>query len=71
MRRRDGGDRLSNLLLLCRGCHQYVHAHPTEAVANGWIVRASPGVPPAEVVVRLADGYLYHLDDYGGRSPVR
>lgn len=71
-RRRDGGDRLANLLLLCNSaparCHQHVTEHPREAVANGWIVPATGDADPATVPVRLADGYLYLLDDLGGRT---
>lgn len=71
MRRRDGGDRLSNLLLLCTLCHRHITEHPEEAAANGWIVYALADVEPADVPVRLADGYLYRLDDTGGRTLLR
>ena len=74
-RRRDGGDRLSNLMLLCgtgtTGCHGKVTANPEWATnpMNGWIVPTS--FDPADIPVRLADGWLYYLDDEGGRRLVR
>jgi 5-methylcytosine-specific restriction endonuclease McrA len=37
-RRRDGGDRLCNLLALCTECHKHVTEHPAEARRYGWIV---------------------------------
>lgn len=75
VRRRDGGDRLSNLLLLCgtgtTGCHGHVTEHPTEAYASGWSVRAlSVDQDPSTVPVRLADGHWWLLDDQGGKRPV-
>lgn len=50
-RRRDGGDRLSNLLALHSRCHAYITEHPAEARANGWIVPV--GEDPTEVTVVL------------------
>lgn len=43
--------RPSNGLAACRPCHAWIHAHPQEAVAKGWIVLAvgDTGVPPQEV----------------------
>lgn len=32
---------LSNGVTLCRECHSYVHAHPEESRASGFIARAS------------------------------
>lgn len=46
IRRRDGGDRLSNLLLLRKACHQWITEHPEEAREKGWIVSALGGVDP-------------------------
>lgn len=66
-RRRDGGDRLANLLLLCSLCHQWITEHPTAAKAEGWSVAALTAEDPADVPVRLANGWLYLLDDSGGR----
>lgn len=46
-----GPDTLENLVALCgpnpRGCHGWVHQHPTEAYACGLLIRQSSG-PPAE-----------------------
>lgn len=71
MRRRDGGDRLSNLLFLLPVCHTWITEHPAEAVANGWIVEANGTLDPAEVPVRIGlNGALFLLDDHGGRRPV-
>ena len=70
-RRRDGGDRLTNLLLLCgsgsTGCHGWVHAHPEEAREQGWIVPSWAN--PATTPVRLPDGYLWLLHDDGRKIP--
>jgi hypothetical protein len=40
MRRREGGHAAWNLVLLCRPCHDYVHAHPEEAREQGYIISA-------------------------------
>lgn len=69
MRRRDGGDRLANLLLLHSSCHKWVTEHPEESVTEGWIVQANGSLDPADIPVRIS-GYLWHLDDVGGRRPV-
>jgi hypothetical protein len=41
-RRQVGGHTYGNVILLCgsgtTGCHGYVHAHPADARAHGWIV---------------------------------
>lgn len=37
-RRRDGGDRLSNIVLLHPVCHQWLTAHPAKARERGLIV---------------------------------
>lgn len=63
MRRRDGGDRLSNLLALHTDCHRYITEHPAEAVTQGWIVPVSSD-DPATVPARIR-GALWLLDDYG------
>jgi hypothetical protein len=44
--RGQGGDNsMANLLNVCAaavdaGCHAYIHAHPEESYANGWLVHA-------------------------------
>ena len=74
IRRRDGGDRLSNLLLLCgtgtTGCHGHVTEHPGEAYANGWCIRALGNQDPERVPVRLTDGRLWLLLDDGSKRIV-
>lgn len=69
-RRDRGGDRYANLLILCRVCHPWVHAHPDIARGEGWIVSAASEVDPADVPVRRSDGYLWLLDDGGSAAPL-
>lgn len=61
-RRRDGGDRLANLLLLHRRCHQWITEHPDEAKRHGWIVHPVDDVETVPVLIR---GGYWFLDDYG------
>lgn len=68
VKRTAGGDRLSNILMLHEGCHQWVHAHPEEAFENGWIVTGYEGDPLQAPV--LIGGFWYLLDDEGGRIRV-
>jgi hypothetical protein len=68
LRRRDGGDRLANLVLLHTSCHRWVHANPVLARGNGFIVRT--GADPADVP--LYRGYhkgWVKLDDDGSATP--
>jgi hypothetical protein len=66
-RRAPGLDYISNLILLCgsgtTGCHGWVHAHPEEARAAGWIVRTlsllSPEETPLQVVSNGEHSPLY------------
>lgn len=51
--RRADDHRPSNGLAVCRPCHNWLHAHPREAVAHGWIVLVAGNLPPAEVAVLL------------------
>lgn len=72
-RRRDGGDRLCNILLLCAGgdgCHRHVTEHPGEARRYGFIVSAyaDPAVIPVlyrrrEWMVLGDDGSLMPLPE--------
>jgi 5-methylcytosine-specific restriction endonuclease McrA len=72
-RREVGGDRLANLMALHPHCHTWITEHPEAARASGWIVSANGpigGVPdPAQVPVRLPDGYLWLLHDDGTKVP--
>lgn len=61
-RRRDGGDRLSNLLLLHSQCHRWVTEHPAEARESGWIV-SSWDDPAETVVVHPLHGVVFLRDD--------
>lgn len=71
-RRRDGGDRLANLLRLRRSCHAWWTAHPAAAVDKGIIVRT--GMDPGQVPVRVAQRHGWWswvvLDDDGGARGV-
>ena len=65
-RRRDGGDRLGNILLLHRRCHQYWTQHPALARASGLIVSMS--ADPLLVPVLWHGVAWVLLDDVGGMS---
>ena len=62
----------SNLILLCGsgsdGCHGYVHAHPSEARVNGWMVSGFEEHPEL-VPVRTIRGWML-LDNNGGKTVV-
>lgn len=65
-RRRDGGDRLSNVVFACGpgGCHQHLTEHPAEARKMGWIVSLSR--EPDEIpFLRFRTEWVF-LDDVGG-----
>ena len=63
-RRRDGGHRPSNLVLLCHQCHAYVTAHPEDAVKFGWIVPT--WAEPAEVPFwTYSKDWISFSDEYG------
>lgn len=67
--RRMGGSRrrdtnlASNLLVLCRGCHERLESNRLEALAHGWLLPAD--AVPAEQPVMLAAGsrVMYLRDD--------
>lgn len=65
-RRRDGGDRYANILLLCRDCHAWVTEHPAESRKAGWIVSVSRD--PADVPVLVYRNEWMRLDDDGGAT---
>lgn len=70
MRRRDGGDRLSNLLFLCSTCHHWLHDNPesvTRARALGYIVPAL-GVARPETYELLQWGTTWVLLDDDGHA---
>lgn len=66
-RRRDGGDRISNLLALHPACHKWITEHPEESKVNGWIVPAWVA-DPALVPVQLPGGGLWVLGDDGTKA---
>lgn len=66
-RRRDGGDRLSNVLLLRGSCHAHWTAHPREAVRRGIIVPTYRD--PADLPVLHRGTTLVMLDDEGNATP--
>lgn len=63
LRRREGGHGLENLILLCRACHAWVHAHPEEARDAGLIV--SVAAQPEKIPARRWDGAWVLLDERG------
>ena len=69
MRRRAGGDRLANILLLHGDCHRHIHAHPIEARGRGFIVSVYADMLGEPVVAK--NGRAWLLDDQGGRLPVK
>lgn len=66
-RRRDGGDRFSNVIGVHPGCHARVHRGPVDSRDNGWICPtwAEPDEWPILIL-----GHWWLLDDAGGRAPV-
>lgn len=41
LRRSQGGtDDFANLLAVCPACHSWVHDHPADSYANGWLIRS-------------------------------
>lgn len=63
-RRRDGGDRLSNLIALLPECHAEVHMHPQLSREHGWIVSAFTS-DLASVPLLQWGSQLVLLDDEG------
>lgn len=67
MRRREGGDRLSNILVAHSACHRRVHAQPVDSRDNGWI--CPTWAKPDEWPV-LVGGRLWLFDDDGDKAPL-
>lgn len=69
-RRAVGGDRYSNLVLLCPKHHAHIHANPELARTLGFIVPANdtPTPDPATVPVMI-DGRRWLLRDDGTKTP--
>lgn len=70
VRRRDGGDRFSNLVLLHPKCHWHVHAHPEEARGRGAVVSFAYAADPGKHPLIDRSGLAWLLDDQGGRTRV-
>ncbi len=72
-RRREGGDRLANLLLLSPSCHAYWTAHPGLARDRGIIVSSYAADPGAVPVLYRGSTYTMArwvvLGDDGGMEP--
>lgn len=66
LKRREGGDRLSNLMALHPECHSWITRNPAEAYDHGWMVpfRLDPGETPV-----LIGGNMWVLHDDGTRTP--
>lgn len=61
---------VENLVDMCgtgtTGCHGYVHAHPAESYANGWLVRST--TDPADAPIRTYRGWMILTPDGGWRK---
>lgn len=76
--RSQGGPHIpSNLILVCLTCHDWIHHHPTMALARGWLV--SGAVAHADIadhpvwsemrqeLLHITDDYLTHtVDQWAG-----
>lgn len=62
-RRRDGGDRLSNLLAVLPECHGEIHSHPALAREHGWIVSAFAADPARVEVLQWGEQRVTFTDD--------
>lgn len=68
LRSQGGSDLPSNLLHICSPCHVTIHAQPSTAYENGWMVRS--WADPAATAVRTrpwgGPAQLVFLHDDGG-----
>lgn len=62
-RRSVDAHRPSNLVLLCRACHQWITEHPAEAYAEGWSVRRISNDNTATIPIRAWDGPIHLTDE--------
>jgi hypothetical protein len=51
------------------GCHGYIHAHPAESYAKGWLVRGNANLLPTDVPILTARHGWILLDDQGHWTP--
>lgn len=56
----------ANLVALCRGCHEWVHAHPYEARQSGWLLSKWSGMADSSPITDLS-GVTVWLTDDGSR----
>jgi hypothetical protein len=56
-----------NGIWLCARCHEWVHAHPFEAKAKGWIVSRHQPLPGSVATVAYFGSIV--LDCAGGFDP--
>ena len=57
----------ANGILLCRPCHEWVHAHPQDAYRAGWLVSRWDDPAAVPVLYQLPRGAAWRLlDDDGG-----
>lgn len=55
----------SNLVWVCRPCHDWIHAHPKESATTGFIVPRSSNVLPFAVPITDLNGHVRYLDNEG------
>jgi 5-methylcytosine-specific restriction endonuclease McrA len=55
----------SNLVWLCRSCHDWAHDNPQESTAAGFIVPRSSGNSPLQVPITDLAGQTRFLDNRG------
>lgn len=53
----------SNLIWLCRECHEWIESHRTEALDNGWLIVR--GVERPQTIPLLYLGHWMYLTDDG------
>jgi hypothetical protein len=62
----------SNLIDVCgsgtQGCHGYIHAHPAESYANGWLIH-SYEEHPETIPINTFHGWVL-LDNQGHWTPI-
>lgn len=70
VRRRDGGHRLSNLVLLCHDCHKTITENPLTAKLSGYIVPPWRENGTLTTPLQMSNMRWVYLDDDGGVTPV-
>jgi hypothetical protein len=53
------------------GCHGYIHAHPAESYAKGWLVRGTADTLSVDVPILTALHGWVLLDDDGNWTPIK